>query len=319
MDILHLILGGCVVFVATYMLSKELFCLNKILSNGATKCTKSKKSKSFIKSTIKPFVESFIHIFTPSTLKSVIKKLRKKTSIKSIKNITKHFFVNPANSARFYFSILAGVMFVCLCILAVDFDVFDLIKHSFFRFFATNNYALPNEFLSEFFDFSNMFISNINNANNALDFPLQIGIFAESIAFKGVFYVWICVLFGLGFVICAFDFRYLCVLDRHNVAFFILCACKAFFISFVFYAIALSLDLSFDETFSTLWVYIFIQVITEIAKDMLLGAGLLSLVLLFGKIFYKEILGEGDIIFCAGFSGLFGFNFLVMSIFWGCL
>lgn len=114
-------------------------------------------------------------------------------------------------------------------------------------------------------------------------------------------FVYVCALFGFMFVLCAFDCKYLAVLDWHNVAFLALCLCKVFFMSHSFYGL----------------FYDFIQVLLH----ALCAAGLLSLALLLGKVLLrgKEILGEGDIIFCAGFGGLFGFTFLIGSIFWGCV
>ncbi|GAD19910.1 prepilin peptidase [Helicobacter fennelliae] len=58
----------------------------------------------------------------------------------------------------------------------------------------------------------------------------------------------------------------------------------------------------------------------DIFEDMFMGAGVIGLVYVIGKmLLHKEILGEADIVFCASVGALFGMYNLILSIFWGCV
>lgn len=221
-----------------------------------------------------------------------------RTKSKSHKNIKKIFkstykilttFLPPnlsnyfaTNHRRFFLAFFAGCLFVVFG--KLDFYPYIFSYKEMFDFFVP---YLRDFVPYRYGDFSSSFSQWQSGFGGDLKVYLA--------------FVYVCVVFGFVFVLCAFDCKYLAVLDRHNVAFLFLCFCKVFFMS---------------HSFSSLF-YDFAQVLFH----ALCAAGLLSLVLLLGKVFLKgkEILGEGDIIFCAGFGGLFGFTFLVGSIFWGCV
>lgn len=308
--------GGGIVFVIVYFLSKRLFdnSLDFSLLDSSLQKSSSLESSLLESSTQKsPFLDSVFldspfldSAFLDSTLpKPKPKSNPPKSRISNVSNVITRFFKSP----RFLLSLLASLIFVLLSVFVIDFDmVFSLIfsPSSFVANFSTNFVASP--FANHFGNlFENPFEKFFKNP--AFGIPLDFSLFmrddfAIEMIILSLFYVWVCAMFGLAFVLCAFDWKYFAILDSHNVAFLALCACKIFFVMlFGVFSTAESIAESI-----------------EVAKDILLGAGLLCLPLLFGKIFLgKEILGEGDIIFCAGFSGLFGCYFLSLSIFWGCV
>lgn len=200
-----------------------------------------------------------------------------------------NYFANyfAKNHRRFFLAFFAGCLFVVFG--KLDFYVYIF---SYKEIFDSYLFYLQDFVPYRYDVFSNSF--------GGIGFSEEQSGFGDELIWHLAF-VYVCVLFGFMFVLCAFDCKYLAVLDWHNVAFLALCFCKVFFMS---------------HSFSSLF-YDFVQVLFH----ALCAAGLLSLVLLIGKVFLRgrEILGEGDIIFCAGFGGLFGFTFLIGSIFWGCV
>ena len=281
--------GGGIVFVIVYILSKRLFdsSLDFSLLESSEQKSSLQKSNSLESALSKSNSQK------PNPAKS------RAINATNVSNAIARFF----KDSRFLLAFLASLIFVLLTVFVLDFDiVFSLIFYpsSFVANFSANFVASP--FAHHFGDF-------FENPFKNLAFPLDFSLFLRNdfVAFAlilSLFYVWVCAIFGLAFVLCAFDCRYFAILDSHNAAFLALCACKIVFVMLF-------------GVFSTTQN---IAEIIEVIKDILLGAGLLCLPLLLGKIFLdKEILGEGDIIFCAGFSGLFGCYFLILSIFWGCV
>ena len=282
MDSLYVILGGGLVFLLVYCLTRQMFARqmfdssldeNLLDENPNNEKHNEKSIKNHIQRQIKKAQKKYKKYFKSSS-KILTTFLSKKFS---------SYFANyfAKNHRRFFLALFAGCLFV----------VFGKLDFSPYIF----SYK-------EIFDSYLFYLQDFVPYHLGDDFG---GLGEGRSGFGEVrgylAFVYVCALFGFIFVLCAFDCKYLAVLDWHNVAFLALCLCKVFFIS---------------HSFSSLF-YDFAQVLFH----ALCAAGLVSLAVLLGKIFFKgkEILGEGDIIFCAGFGGLFGFTFLIGSIFWGCV
>lgn len=304
-----MILGGGLVFLLVYCLTKQMFARQAFdssldehiygsanTSKSIQKSNKKCHTRSHANTHTKSRTNSLIDFLTNPCAKSQKHKHKKyKKFFKSTSKTPKilitfllkkllKFFANyfAKNHRRFFLAFFAG------CLFAV-FGKLDFYPYIFSYKEIFDSYLF---YLQDFVSYRyEVFGSGFGEGQSSFDNDL-IGHLA---------FVYVCVLFGFMFVLCAFDCKYLAVLDWHNVAFLALCLCKVFFMSHSFYGL----------------FYDFIQVLLH----ALCAAGLLSLALLLGKVLLrgKEILGEGDIIFCAGFGGLFGFTFLIGSIFWGCV
>lgn len=111
---------------------------------------------------------------------------------------------------------------------------------------------------------------------------------------------WLLGIVILSLSLCVWDIYYYAVPNWQNLALLLISASKSIILAHI-------LQNNFFIDISTIY-------------DLLLGAGLISLVYILGIMFLqKQLLGEGDIIFCASFSALFGFETTVISIFWGCV
>lgn len=297
-----MILGGGLVFLLVYYLTKQMFArqmfdnsLDEYIYESANTSKSIQKShkkyhaRNHTNLCTKSCTNSLIDFFTNSRIKSQKHKHKKffKSSSKISKILTTflpkkplNYFANyfTQNHRRFFLAFFAG----CLFVVFGKLDFYPYI-FSYKEIFDSYLFYLQ-DFVPHYFDYG--FSSEWSFGDDLI---------------RILAFVYVCALFGFMFVLCAFDCKYLAVLDWHNVVFLALCLCKVFFMSHSFYGL----------------FYDFIQVLLH----ALCAAGLLSLALLLGKVLLrgKEILGEGDIIFCAGFGGLFGFTFLIGSIFWGCV
>lgn len=300
-----MILGGGLVFLLVYYLTKQMFA-RQMFDNSLHICESANTAKSIQKSNKKyharnhtnPCTNSLIDFLTNSRAKSQKHKKYKK------------FFKSPSKISKILITFLSKKL---LKFLANYFSSYFAKNHRrfFLAFFAGCLFMVFGklDFYPYIFSYKEIFDSYLFYLQDFVPYRYEIfGIgFSEWQSGFGddliglLAFVYVCVLFGFMFVLCVFDCKYLAVLDWHNLAFLALCLCKVFFMSHSFYGL----------------FYDFIQVLLH----ALCAAGLLSLALLLGKVFLggKEILGEGDIIFCAGFGGLFGFTFLIGSIFWGCV
>lgn len=150
---------------------------------------------------------------------------------------------------------------------------------------------------------------------------------------SGVLLLWLLPLALIMLSLCAWDMRYYVVPDWLNLSWLGLGAMKGFAplaFSHLYassqnpipnlellggFGVPEALDID-SGVLQNLWEIVDIAVL----QDMLLGAGLIALVYMLGlMVVHRQLLGEGDIIFCAGFSALFGFEGLLLSIFWGCV
>lgn len=306
-----MILGGGLVFLLVYCLTKQMFAkqmfdnsLDEYIYESANTSKSIQKShkkyhaRSYANTCAKSRTNSLIDFLTNPRIKSKNKKYKKffKSSSKISKILTTflpkkplNYFANyfTQNHRRFFLAFFAGCLFVV-------FGKLDFYPYIFSYKEIFDSYLF---YLQDFVPYRyEIFGSGFGD----IGFSKWQSGFGDDLI-RVLAFVYVCALFGFMFVLCAFDCKYLAVLDWHNVVFLALCLCKVFFMSHSFYGL----------------FYDFIQVLLH----ALCAAGLVSLALLLGKIFLrgKEILGEGDIIFCAGFGGLFGFTFLIGSIFWGCV
>lgn len=275
MDSLYVILGGGLVFLLVYYLTRQMFAKQMFDSSLNENPNNEKSIKNHIQKQIKKAQKKYKKYFKSPHKKILTTFLSKKSS-----NYFANYFAK--NHRRFFLAFFAGCLFV----------VFG--KLDFYPYIFS---------YKEIFDSYLFYLQDFVSYRFGDDFGgLGEGQSGFGSAMRGYLaFVYVCALFGFMFVLCVFDCKYLAVLDWHNVAFLALCLCKVFFMSY---------------SLSSLF-YDFAQVLFH----TLCAAGLLSLALLLGKVFLggREILGEGDIIFCAGFGGLFGFTFLIGSIFWGCV
>lgn len=150
---------------------------------------------------------------------------------------------------------------------------------------------------------------------------------------SGALLLWLLPLALIMLLLCAWDMRYCVVPDWLNLSWLAIGAMKGFAplaFSHLYassqnpipnlellggFGVPESLDID-SGVLQNLWEIVDIAVL----QDMLLGAGLIALVYMLGlMVVHRQLLGEGDIIFCAGFSALFGFEGLLLSIFWGCV
>ncbi|ETD23476.1 hypothetical protein HMPREF2086_01281 [Helicobacter macacae MIT 99-5501] len=294
-----MILGGGLVFLLVYYLTKQMFArqmfdnsLDEYIYESANtsksiqKSNKKYHARSYANTCAKSRTNSLIDFFTNSRIKSKNKKYKK--FFKSPSKISKILITFLSkNHRRFFLAFFAGCLFVV-------FGKLDFYPYIFSYKEIFDSYLF---YLQDFVPYRyEIFGSGFGNIGFS---EWQSGFGDDLIRILA--FVYVCALFGFMFVLCAFDCKYLAVLDWHNVVFLAFCLCKVFFMSHSFYGL----------------FYDFVQVLLH----ALCAAGLLSLALLLGKVLLrgKEILGEGDIIFCAGFGGLFGFTFLIGSIFWGCV
>lgn len=150
---------------------------------------------------------------------------------------------------------------------------------------------------------------------------------------SGVLLLWLLPFVLTLLLLCAWDMRYYVVPDWLNLSWLVLGVVKGFapmvfshlYVlsqspmpdSALFGGVGTPEALGIDSGVSqNLWEIFDIAIL----HDMLLGAGLIALVYMLGlMVVHRQLLGEGDIIFCAGFSALFGFENLLVSIFWGCV
>ncbi|RDU52318.1 prepilin peptidase [Helicobacter sp. MIT 01-3238] len=289
MESFYVILGGGLVFLLVYCLTRQMFARQMFDNSLDEHIYESANTSKPIQKSNKKYhakfrTNSLIDFLTNSRIKSQKHKHKKyKKFFKSPSKISKILITFLSkNHLRFFLAFFAGCLFMV-------FGKLDFYPYIFSYKEIFDSYLF---YLQDFVPYRyEIFGSGFGEWQSGFGNDL-IRILA---------FVYVCALFGFMFVLCAFDCKYLAVLDWHNVAFLALCLCKVFFMSHSFYGL----------------FYDFIQVLLH----ALCAAGLLSLALLLGKVLLrgKEILGEGDIIFCAGFGGLFGFTFLIGSIFWGCV
>ena len=309
-----MILGGGLVFLLVYYLTKQMFA-RQMFDNSLDEYIyeSANTSKSIQKSHKKYHARSHTNACTNSLI-DFLTNLRAKSQKHKHKKYKK-FFKSPSKIPKILMTFLPKKL---LNFLANYFSNYFAKNHCrfFLAFFAGCLFVVFGklDFYPYIFSYKEIFDSYLFYLQDFVPYRYEIfGIGFGGIDFsewqsgfgddliRTLAFVYVCVLFGFMFVLCAFDCKYLAVLDWHNVAFLALCLCKVFFMSHSFYGL----------------FYDFIQVLLH----ALCAAGLLSLALLLDKVLLggKEILGEGDIIFCAGFGGLFGFTFLIGSIFWGCV
>lgn len=150
---------------------------------------------------------------------------------------------------------------------------------------------------------------------------------------SGALLLWLLPLALIMLLLCVWDMRYYVVPDWLNLSWLAIGAMKGFAplaFSHLYassqnpipnlellggFGVPEALDID-SGVLQNLWEIVDIAVL----QDMLLGAGLIALVYMLGlMVVHRQLLGEGDIIFCAGFSALFGFEGLLLSIFWGCV
>lgn len=134
-----------------------------------------------------------------------------------------------------------------------------------------------------------------------------VGGFGESILLP-----WLFVLVILLLSLCIWDIYYYAVPNWQNLALLLIGITKG--------ALPLISQAPLHTDFTIDLSIVYLESARSVLTDLLLGAGLTSLIYILGIMFLqKHLLGEGDIVFCAGFSALFGFGATLISIFWGCV
>lgn len=124
---------------------------------------------------------------------------------------------------------------------------------------------------------------------------------------------WIWAFIALTIALCVWDIAYFAVPDSQNLA--------LLFLAFIagFYPLIFSDAPSAQDMFAPLNAPNLLDMLAT-WRDILLGAGLLALVYMIGKMaFHRQVIGEADIVFCASMSGIIGFENMLLSIFWGCV
>lgn len=146
-----------------------------------------------------------------------------------------------------------------------------------------------------------------------------LGAVAESSALL----LWLLPLALVLLLLSAWDIHYYVVPDWQNLALLLLAALKSLAPLALGALYASSQDSISMGSFSAptpLAPDVLESIDIAVLYDMLLGAGLIALVYMLGlMLLHKQLLGEGDIVFCASFSALFGFENMLLSIFWGCV
>ncbi|MBR2494895.1 prepilin peptidase [Helicobacter sp.] len=134
-----------------------------------------------------------------------------------------------------------------------------------------------------------------------------VGGFGESILLP-----WLFALVILLLSLCVWDIYYYAVPNWQNLALLLIGISKG--------AIPLISQAPLHPDFSIDLSIIYFESARSVLTDLLLGAGLTSLIHFIGiMLLQKHLLGEGDIVFYASFSALFGFGTALISIFWGCV
>ncbi|OBV29072.1 hypothetical protein BKN38_07465 [Helicobacter sp. CLO-3] len=124
---------------------------------------------------------------------------------------------------------------------------------------------------------------------------------------------WIWAFVALTIALCVWDIAYFAVPDSQNLV--------LLFLAFIagFYPLIFSDAPSVQDMFAPLNAPNLLDMLAT-WRDILLGAGLLALVYMIGKMaFHRQVIGEADIVFCASMSGIIGFENMLLSIFWGCV
>lgn len=124
---------------------------------------------------------------------------------------------------------------------------------------------------------------------------------------------WIWAFVALTIALCVWDIAYFAVPDSQNLA--------LLFLAFIagFYPLIFNDAPSAQDMFAPLNAPNLLDILAT-WRDILLGAGLLALVYMIGKMaFHRQVIGEADIVFCASMSGIIGFENMLLSIFWGCV